>query len=127
MLTYQCDQCGASCRQHIVEADALDVMREPRIAAESEPLDGNGRLPVIETTWMLACGPERPCSFLRPDNKCDIYSTRPIVCVALQPGDAQCQPARQNEGLADLDPVLIDRVSTINMLSEALRLETDQS
>jgi hypothetical protein len=34
MPRYECDQCGACCKGHlIVEAYALDVLREPHLAA----------------------------------------------------------------------------------------------
>ena len=49
---------------------------------------------------VIAGGKE--CNFLRGDNTCAIYPTRPNVCVAMQPGDEQCQEAREAEGLGPL-------------------------
>ena len=31
VLGYECDCCGACCKALIVEADVIDVLREPRI------------------------------------------------------------------------------------------------
>lgn len=45
-----------------------------------------------------------PCSFLA-GHKCGLYPTRPNCCVALQPGDDQCQDARRAEGLPALPPL----------------------
>lgn len=80
-----CLKCGACCRNLIIEAEQLDVMREPRIAAECRKLDGNGTIPEEDVKWCLAprivdgkmCG----CPFLTPANQCGIYPTRPNVCV----------------------------------------------
>lgn len=36
---FDCDQCGACCQGHlIVEAYALDVLREPHLATAAKPL-----------------------------------------------------------------------------------------
>ena len=105
-----CDQCGACCNGHlIVEAYDLDVLREPHLAAADigertrgmtyetlmADLEQEGRCLVI------AAGEE--CKFLRGDNTCAIYPTRPNVCVALEPGSDQCQEAREAEGLPTLE------------------------
>jgi Fe-S-cluster containining protein len=110
MESFECDRCGACCRGHlIVEAELLDVMREPRLleadpryagksaeAAVSE-LDEFGRC------LLLACG-QRTCALLEVDGSCGIYPTRPNACVAMQAGDEQCQYARRAAGLEPLRP-----------------------
>ena len=53
-----------------------------------------------EKCLVIAGGQE--CKFLRGNNTCAIYPTRPNVCVALQAGDEQCQEARKKEGLPQL-------------------------
>jgi len=105
-----CDQCGACCKGHlIVEVYDLDVLREPHLAAADisertrgatyetlmEDLQQEGRCLVI------AGGQE--CKFLRGNNTCAIYPTRPNVCVGLQAADEQCQEARQREDLPPLE------------------------
>jgi len=110
-LRYECDQCGACCQGPlIVEADDLDMMREPRLV-EADPKLANTPLPqVIDAlrndlgrVIVLACG--HPCPFLAADNRCSIYPTRPNACVAMPAGDEQCQLARLQAGLAPLEPV----------------------
>jgi Fe-S-cluster containining protein len=105
-----CNQCGACCKGHlIVEAYDLDVLREPHLAVADisertremsyqtlmAELEQHGKCLVI------AAGQE--CKFLRGNNTCAIYPTRPNVCVALEPGSDQCQEAREAEGLAPLE------------------------
>ena len=113
MLRYECDLCGACCKGHlIVEADVLDILREPRLI-DADPYYA-GKLPrevvnMLETepgrAVVIACGEDRPCRFLDGDNRCSIYPTRPNDCVAMQAGDEQCQQARQMAGLPPLEPV----------------------
>lgn len=108
-MRYECDQCGACCRNFLVEAYEIDVLREPRLAA-ADP--NYASLPIAEALeqlqdefrCVLIAGPGRPCAFL-VGNRCRIYPTRPNVCVAMQAGDEQCQAAREAEGLPPLDPV----------------------
>lgn len=108
-VRYDCDQCGACCRQFLVEADEIDVLREPRLA-QADP--HYAKLTIEETLVqlqdefrvVLVALPGRPCMFLN-DNKCSIYPTRPNVCVGMLAGDEQCQEARQREGLLPLPPL----------------------
>ncbi len=108
-MRFECDHCGACCRQFLVEADELDVLREPRLA-QADPR--YAQLTIDETLVqlqdefrvVLVASPIRPCVFL-DDSRCSIYPTRPNVCVGLQAGDEQCQEARLKEGLAPLSPV----------------------
>ena len=105
-----CDQCGACCKGHlIVEAYDLDLLREPHLAAADigewtremsyqtlmAELEQDGKCLII------AGGQE--CKFLRGDNSCAIYPTRPNVCVALEPGSDQCDEVREAEGLPQFE------------------------
>ena len=100
-----CDQCGACCRGHlIVEADDLDVLREPLLISADPEYAGRSPDDVVRELQSdvgyciaLACG--APCPFL-VDNRCSIYPTRPNACVGMQAGDEQCQMARREEGIA---------------------------
>jgi len=105
----QCEQCGACCKGHLlVEAYDLDVLREPHLAVAD--ISGHTRGMSYETLMAeleqegrcLIIGGGKECKFLRGDNTCAIYPTRPNVCVAMQPGDEQCQEAREAEGLEPL-------------------------
>ena len=111
MLRYDCDKCGACCKGSlIVEADDLDVLREPRIVEADLHYSGKPVEQIlvelqtdIGRAVILACG--QPCAFLGQDNRCTIYPTRPNCCVGLQAGDEQCQQARADAGLSPLLPL----------------------
>lgn len=111
MSKFECDKCGACCKGSlIVEAEELDVLREPRIVgADPYYRDKSVEQVLVQLqadigrVVLLACG--KPCSFLGQDNQCTIYPTRPNCCVALQAGDEQCQEARADAGLQPLLPI----------------------
>jgi len=93
----------------IVEAYDLDVLREPHLAAadiseHTRDLAYNDLMAELEQDGkcLIIAGPEE-CKFLRGNNTCAIYPTRPNVCVAMQAGDEQCQQARDTEGLPPLE------------------------
>lgn len=103
---FKCDQCGACCRALLIEADYVDVMREPRLlrlhpGISRDGLRNNGQCVVLRDTDL------RRCLFMRSVGPylCAIYPTRPRACVAVEPGDAKCQQARQVDRL----PVLCDQ------------------
>jgi Fe-S-cluster containining protein len=98
---YVCDQCALCCQHLLVEADALDVLREPKIE-EYRPLGSRAiALPILHATWVLA-GPGYPCPFLASDLKCSIYASRPQVCVRFAAGSFQCQELRKAHGVPRL-------------------------
>jgi Fe-S-cluster containining protein len=109
MLRYDCDKCGACCKGSLlIEADDLDVLREPRLINADRHHAGKSVVQMVQEIQtegkaiLLACG--SPCTFLGADNACTIYPTRPNVCVAMQAGDEQCQEARSEQGLPPLMP-----------------------
>ncbi len=109
MPKFECDQCGACCRQLIVEADELDVLREPRLIDADRHYAGKSVDEVVDElqsdvgkVLVIVCS--SGCRFVGTDNQCTIYPTRPNVCVAMQAGDEQCQTVRQAEGLEPLAP-----------------------
>jgi Fe-S-cluster containining protein len=116
MPEYECDQCGACCQGYlIVEADELDLLREPRLIEADPHYAGQPAKLVLQQlqedvgrALILACGTARPCRFLGADKKCDVYPTRPNVCVAMQAGDEQCQESRHEAGLPPLEPLTVD-------------------
>ena len=101
---YQCDCCGACCRGTlIVEADYLDVLREPRILEA----DVTGRRVTLDELAAddgrcVLLAANQPCRFLSADGHCTIYPTRPNACVDMQAGDEQCQEARSRLRLPPL-------------------------
>ena len=110
MERFECDKCGACCQGSlIVEADDLDVMREPRLIVGDKSQGDRSVEQVIREiqtegkTVLLACG--SPCTFLDSNRLCSIYPMRPNCCVAMQAGDEQCQQAREAAGLSPLLPM----------------------
>ena len=107
MPRYECDQCGACCKGHlIVEADEIDVLREPRIiSADPHYVDKSIENVLIELQDEFKCvvvAGCQPCMFLDRSDKCSIYPTRPNDCIAMQAGDEQCPRTRNAEGLPPL-------------------------
>src|SRR5205085_11803607 len=107
LFRYECDGCGACCKGHlIVEADSIDVLREPRLIEADRHWKGKSVEQVvtaIETDMkavLISCG--SACPFLGADNKCGIYPTRPNACVGMLAGDEQCQASREAAGLPPL-------------------------
>lgn len=99
---FACDQCGACCQALIVEADEIDVRREPKLL---EYLVGDrDRLRQGLVSITLFSAETKSCPFLC-GGRCSIYQTRPLECVAVEPGDAKCQQARWVKKL----PMLADR------------------
>jgi Fe-S-cluster containining protein len=99
-----CDRCGLCCQRLIVEADVVDVLREPRIETERPLGRRDASLHVLDACWIVAA-PGRPCPFLARENRCRIYPTRPQICVAFAAGSAQCQELREQCGLRALSPL----------------------
>lgn len=123
MNIYDCDQCGLCCEQLIIEADLIDAVREPRIAHLCVLMNGHGAIRLEDACFSIACGQTRPCPFgsRGPDgkHKCDIYATRPGVCVSFQAGSAKCQELRAAYGRVPLPPrpavSLVDRIRAIGV------------
>lgn len=94
---FRCDNCGACCQKLLVEADYIDVQREPRLY---DIFTGDrSKLRNGEQVVMLYDLDKMQCPFLSDSCHCSIYSTRPNECVSIEPGDAKCQQARHMKGL----------------------------
>ena len=99
---YDCTACGACCRSFPIFASATDALREPRITNEARRLPEH--LADDNQAYQLHPLPfHDACCFLREDQLCRIYPTRPEVCRRFEPGSAQCIEARQRQGLAGPD------------------------
>lgn len=94
---FRCDNCGACCKQLIVEAGRIDAEREPKLY--SIFTGDKAKLRTGEHCVMLWDSKRGCCPFLNESNHCDIYHTRPNECVAVEAGDAKCQQARYMQGL----------------------------
>lgn len=122
--TYECDGCGACCRQLIVEVDIIDVLREPKLRRlrphkcdPSDIIDDDTVPPGWDDRFRegatLVCGKSQPCPFLKrrtrlsnfsEPTRCSIYATRPSECVGFLAGSSKCQEVRSWEGLEPLLP-----------------------
>ena len=120
-----CENCGLCCQGLIVEADAVDVLREPRIEKEYPLGKRHVRLPILEAIWVLST-PGGPCAFLTNEKRCSIYPTRPLSCVAFLAGSAKCQELRKDHGLSPvaLQPS-IHRVLT-EIMTAAIAAEVEE-
>jgi hypothetical protein len=98
-----CKDCALCCQHLLVEADAVDVLREPRIQAVRPLKNVSGSLSVHDACWVLA-GPGMPCKFLTRQKRCGIYPTRPNTCVAFLAGSNKCQVLRWEHGLLPQKP-----------------------
>ena len=114
MTKYHCDDCGACCRGYLlVEADLLDLLREPRLL-KADPhrsgwsFDAAARDLEEEGRCLLVSGDTR-CPFLGAESRCSIYPTRPNACVGMQAGDEQCQEVRSEVGLPPLESLAPSR------------------
>ncbi len=86
----------------------LDVLRESQLISVDPHYAGRTVEQALEELQdemkIVLLTAKGPCPFLAADNTCSIHPTRPNVCVAMQPGDEQCQEARADEGLPPLEP-----------------------
>ncbi len=91
----KCLRCGKCCQETIIDdVLQLDLTREPRLIAITEELkDAPGRF-YLKT----------PCPFLCPAPVlCEIYPTRPSICVIHVPGTNQCCPQYDPDDQGYLD------------------------
>src|ERR1700733_13064776 len=73
---FRCNpNCGLCCRELLVECDAVDVLREPRIDQVAPIRMSNRSLPVLDKYWILTGSGS--CPFLDSEKRCGIYATRP--------------------------------------------------
>jgi Fe-S-cluster containining protein len=94
----------------LIEVGPSDVLREPKIGERGLKLDAYGKFAILSCKWLLNSEGSCTCTFLGKDNCCEIYQSRPEVCVNYQAGSDDCQSLRRKAGLAPL--VAVSRAST---------------
>lgn len=95
---FDCTRCGACCRCFPIFASEADATRETRIRSESRQLEAHLATP--DKAYQLFPLPfQEQCAFLRPDQLCSIYETRPEVCRRFTAGSPQCIEARERVGI----------------------------
>jgi uncharacterized protein len=101
MSDIPCGGCGCCCRTFPIFVAYSDAEREPRIASEGYHLPKHLQQP----DWAYKLYPlpfHERCCFLTEQNACTIHPTRPQVCRDFNPGDDQCDEARERNGLPPL-------------------------
>ncbi len=85
-----------------VDVFEVDLLREPRIGEQAQPLRDPG---LDGEVGYLNCLESGACPLLNGENCCGIYPTRPSVCVLFEAGSDECQEARRVFGIPALEPV----------------------
>lgn len=124
---YRCPpDCGLCCSHLLVEADVIDVLREPRIQ-QAVPLEpGKHSLPVLECTWLMHDVARHCCPFLDAQKRCGIYPTRPHVCVGFSAGGTKCRELRTEAGLPLLEPSVADGSMEDTILAELVQYDEEE-
>ena len=102
LTEYDCTQCGACCRSFPIFASESDATREPAIRSETRQLAEH--LQTEGMAYQLYPPPfQTRCAFLKDDELCRIYETRPAVCRRFSAGSDQCIEARRRQGIESSD------------------------
>lgn len=95
---YDCENCGACCRCFPIFAGETDALREPAIRIEGRSVEAH--LQAENKKYQLHPLPFlEQCAFLKEDQLCRIYATRPEVCRRFEAGSPQCIEARERVGI----------------------------
>ncbi|MEM1221996.1 MAG: YkgJ family cysteine cluster protein [Verrucomicrobiota bacterium] len=95
---FDCENCGACCGCFPIFASRSDAQREPKIRDETRTLAAH--LQTEDKAYQLFPLPfQDRCAFLKDDQLCRIYETRPQVCRRFEAGSPQCIEARQRRGV----------------------------
>ena len=98
---YDCMNCGACCRCFPIFASQEDAQREPRIQRETRGLEEH--LQTEDKAYQMYPLPfHETCVFLKDNQLCQIYETRPEVCRRFTAGSDQCIEARARKGIGDV-------------------------
>ncbi|MDB2681893.1 YkgJ family cysteine cluster protein [Opitutales bacterium] len=93
---YDCTTCGACCRSFPIFANEADAVREPAIRNEARLLPQH--LQTDDKVYQLFPLPfQTRCPYLKADELCRIYATRPNVCRRFEAGSKQCIEARRRQ------------------------------
>ncbi len=95
---FDCTDCGACCRCYPIFASESDAQREPLLKEKCVRVDNFlGKDEIAYRMYPLAN--TEGCAFLKPDQLCSIYETRPGVCRGFTSGSDQCIRARESVGI----------------------------
>jgi Fe-S-cluster containining protein len=97
---YDCTQCGACCRSFPIFASETDAVREPAIRQEARALPEY--IQTEDKAYQLFPLPfHSRCPYLKEDELCRIYESRPSVCRRFEAGSEQCIEARRRQGIGN--------------------------
>lgn len=92
-------RCGNCCRRLLIEVDAEDARREPKIAERCSPIytaaeiTKSGRRE-LQGFFLNSKANDFACAFLdQATNLCTIYETRPLICRLFDCNDSDVKPA----------------------------------
>ena len=94
---YDCENCGACCRCYPIFAQESDSAREPRIREEGVRCDDFLGEEGNVAYRLFPLFRKKACVFLKEDQLCRIYDTRPDACRRFEPGGEQCREARRRD------------------------------
>lgn len=80
---------------------------------------------VSDKCWMMYSTETHQCPFLGEGNNCQIYATRPNVCVGFSAGSPKCQELRRDHGLAELPLVQVEGTIMNRLAAEIEELDED--
>ena len=95
---YDCENCGACCRCFPIFASEADAARELVIRRETREVEPH--LATEHKAYQMYPLPFlEQCAFLKENQLCRIYATRPAVCRRFEAGSDQCKEARARLGI----------------------------
>lgn len=95
---YNCENCGACCRCFPIFTNEAGAVREPAIRRETRKVEPH--LASERKAYLMYPLPFlQQCAFLKEDQLCRIYATRPAVCRRFEAGSDQCKEARIRLGI----------------------------
>ena len=96
---YDCENCGACCRCYPIFVLASDAEREPQIREAGVRCDDFLGEEGSVAYRLFPLFRKQACVFLKDDQLCRIYETRPETCRKFEPGSEQCREARRRVGV----------------------------
>ena len=95
---YNCENCGACCRCFPIFTNEAGAVREPAIRRETRKVEPH--LASDRKAYLMYPLPFlQQCAFLKEDQLCRIYATRPAVCRRFEAGSDQRKEARIRLGI----------------------------
>lgn len=112
---YDCENCGACCQCFPIFASEADASLESAIRHEGRKLEPH--LATEDKAYQLHPLPFlESCAFLKENQLCRIYATRPAVCRRFEAGSEQCKEARARVGVESSRRRVVEAVPKSHLL-----------